>query len=101
MISWARSTIQWVRSQFDGLDDFLSRIPSMSGDLQMPPLPEKMASDGNLQMARSGGSGGEARREPVCCGAVTQRLRWLVNVNDGRREMVFWAGRSGDESMRE
>ena len=22
-------------------------------------------------------------------------------MNDGRREMVFWAGRSGDESMRE
>ncbi|GMN33282.1 hypothetical protein TIFTF001_048251 [Ficus carica] len=65
---------------FPEFHHFSSQIPFSSGDLQTPPLLEKMANDGDLQMARSGGSGGKARRKPICCGVVIRRLRWLVMV---------------------
>ncbi|GMN35101.1 hypothetical protein TIFTF001_048420 [Ficus carica] len=39
-----------------------------------------MANDEDLQMVRSDTSGGEARRKPICHGAVIQRLRWPVMV---------------------
>ncbi|GMN18914.1 hypothetical protein TIFTF001_050876 [Ficus carica] len=46
-----------------------------------------MANDGDLQMARSSGNGSEARRKPICCGVVIQRLRWLVMVRVERWPM--------------
>ncbi|GMN43664.1 hypothetical protein TIFTF001_012871 [Ficus carica] len=57
------------------MDSMISRSEFRPHLVTFERLPrQKNGKRWDLQMARSGGSGGEAHRKPICRGAMIQRL---------------------------